>query len=131
MLQKAQVVAARNAFADLYQHKVTIYEKQKVINPIDHSTDFKEVALINDEPCRIDFDNSETGTEDKGVVVAPQTITLFIRPDLVIKAGSKIRVTYTDMVSGVEQTKDYSRAGEPIPYNTHQEIPLKLFDKYV
>ena len=131
MLSTSQVVAARNAFADLYQHKATIYEWQKTINPVDHSTDFGEVAVITDEPCSIDFDDSETGTETKGVVVAPQTITLFIRPDLVIKSGSKIKVTYTDLVSGQEITKDYSQAGEPIPYNTHQEIPLKLFDKYV
>lgn len=130
MLSSPQVVAARAAFADLYQHKATIYEYQKVVQP-DHSTEFNEIAVVQNEPCRIDFDTSETGNDDKGVVVAPQTITLFIRPDLQIKSGSKIKVTYTDLVSGQEITKDYSRAGEPQPYNTHQEIPLKLFDKYV
>ena len=129
MLSQAQVVSVRNAFNTLYKDVCNIYEKQKVKRE-DHSTIEQEVKVIGNEPCRIDFDTEPNADTTTGVAIAPQTITLFIRPDINIKAGSKIEVTFTDIVSGEQETKYYAKGGESAKYMTHQEIALTLFDKY-
>ena len=47
---------------------------------------------------------------------------LFISPDVLIKAGSKIIVTQHG------RTTEYSNSGVPAVYPTHQEIMLTLFE---
>lgn len=129
MLSQNQVVELRNAFEEVYYDKCDIYENQKVVHE-DHSTTFEEVVILQNAKCRIDFDNEVVASNENQVANVAQIITLFIDPTITIKTGTKIRVTYTDKVTGNQATKDYTRSGEPAIYTTHQEVPLELFKKY-
>ena len=60
-----------------------------------------------------------------------RTTTLYEAKKILTNAAHILKNSFSVYHEGQEITKDYSQAGEPIPYNTHQEIPLKLFDKYV
>lgn len=115
--------AARKAIEMLYKDTCTIYEKQKVIDPITHTTTFKEVAVHENIKCRLSFSSiSVVGNEE-----APskaQTTKLFIAPEIDIKPGSKISINRQG------KTLDYKRSGEPAIYSNHQEIMLDLFERY-
>lgn len=70
--------------------------------------------------CRLSHSRTMTTAEDNAVANVVITIQLFINPEILIKAGSKIEVTQ----NGRKQV--YKRSGEPAVYPTHQEIVLAL-----
>lgn len=99
---------------------VTQSEKYKKVNK---TTSFRDVTVYTDEPCRLSFRTVNSATGTGTVTKIAQTVTLFISPDIDIKAGSKITVTHDG------RTTDYKRSGFPAVYKTHQEIPLELYDE--
>lgn len=110
----------RKALEMLYEGTCSIigYEKIKRENG---STGFSEVIKHENQPCRLSFEKI-TGTNMKdGAAQVSQTTKLFISPDVVIDAGSKLVVTQNGI------TTEYKRSGEPAIYDTHQEIILELF----
>ena len=124
MLSKAQVVRVRKAIESLYIGSCTVSEYQKVIKP-NKSTGFKEVVVLENQPCRASFENiNATNSTDNLASSVVQIITLFIAPELEIKPGSKITVNQNSTV------KSYKLSGEPALYDTHQEIVLELFDDW-
>ena len=124
MLSKAQVVRTRKAIESLYIGSCTVSEYQKVIKP-NKSTGFKEVVVLENQPCRVSFKNiNATNPTDNLASSVVQIITLFIAPELAIKPGSKITVHQNSTV------KSYKLSGEPALYDTHQEIVLELFDDW-
>jgi hypothetical protein len=46
---------------------------------------------------------------------------LFLAPEIVVKPGSKLKVTQAG------RTECYVRSGEPAVYGSHQEIVLELW----
>lgn len=124
MLSKAQVVRTRKAIESLYIGSCTVSEYQKVIKP-NKSTGFKEVVVLENQPCRVSFKNiNATNPTDNLASSVVQIITLFIAPELAIKPGSKITVNQNNTV------KSYKASGEPALYDTHQELVLELFDDW-
>jgi len=112
----------KNPLSVLWTGKCTIYEYQSVTHPNTFQTTKKKVAIVVDEPCRLSF-NSEQATDiQSGAAVVSQSITLFIRPDLTIKAGSFMEITQ----NGV--TTQYKGSGKPSIYSNHQEIKLQLYE---
>ena len=110
----------RAAIERLYKGKCTIAEFQPVKDPVTKVTSKQEVNVLTDQPCRLSFKNiSSTSAGDAATV--NQIVTLFIAPEIVIKAGSKITVTQ----NGV--TTAYTRSGQPAVYSNHQEVILQLF----
>lgn len=79
------------------------------------TTESRKSLLTNN-----DFD--WTGAHSIKVYTVSQSVKLFISPDIVIKAGSKIIVTQHG------RTTEYSNSGVPAVYPTHQEIMLTLFE---
>lgn len=69
----------------------------------------------------VSFETLTSSTGDP-VATVSQSVKLFISPDVVIKAGSKIIVTQHG------RTTEYSNSGVPAVYPTHQEIMLTLFE---
>lgn len=122
MLQKAKMVKkARKALESLYDGTCNIIEHQK-IKKANKSTGFQDVTVLENEPCRLSFKTiTSTNQTDVGASALKQTTTLFINPDIKIKAGSKIVVTQNNI------TNEYKQSGEPAMYDTHQEIILELF----
>lgn len=101
-----------------------IYEYQQVTDPITHQTTNKLVLIVQDEPCRLSYTTLQVTDVETGIASVTQVPKLFIRPNLTIKAGSKIEITQ----HGVTNT--YIRTSEPAVYTNHQEIRLEL-DKEV
>jgi len=119
MLSKTKVV--RKAIESLYIGKCTVTEHQKV-KKSNGSTGFSDVAVLEDQACRLSFNTVQTITQNEdGSASEVQTVTLFISPDVRIAPGSKITVTQ----NGV--TEDYMQSGEPAMHTNHQEIPLELY----
>lgn len=116
--------AARKALERTYEGRATVYEYREVRDPDTYLTDFKEVAVLEDQPCKLSFKTLDTTTDTGPVAAMTQGVKLFLSPDVTIAPGSKIIVTQTGV------TTEYASSGVPAKYPTHQEIPLKLFDRW-
>lgn len=111
-----------NPLAILWTGKCTIYEFQDTTSPVTWQTTQKEVPVLENEPCRLSYNREQATDISNGAAVVSQSITLFIRPDLVIKPGSVIEITQ----HGV--TEKYKGSGKPAIYSNHQEIILELYE---
>ena len=111
-----------NPLSILWTGKCTIYEYQNVTDPETYQTTQREVPIIVDEPCRLSYNHEQATNIQSGAAVVSQSITLFIRPDLVIKPGSVIKITQ----HGV--TEKYKGSGKPAVYSNHQEIVLQIYE---
>ena len=116
--------AHRKALERLWKDRCSIFVKEKVTDPTTKLTDFEEKPLLQDQPCKLSFETLTSSTGDP-VAAVSQAVKLFISPDVVIKAGSKIIVTQHG------RTTEYSNSGVPAVYPTHQEIMLTLFNGWV
>lgn len=114
--------ASSNPLATLWTGKCTIYEYQDVEDLFNHQTTQQEVPIIVDEPCRISYKHEQATNIQSGAAVISQSIKLFIRPDLTIKAGSVIEITQHGA------TCKYKGSGQPAVYCNHQEIVLELYE---
>lgn len=116
--------AARKAIETTYDGVLTVTEHQKVKDEVTKVTDYKDAVVLTDQPCRLSFERLQTAIQSDSSASVAQTVKLFISPDIVIKAGSKITVTQ----AGV--TTDYTCSGIPAVYLTHQEIIFDLFKSW-
>lgn len=114
-----------NPLERLWIGKCTIYANQEVVNPNTHESTFEEVAIVEDEPCRVSFNRNETTDIVSGAAVVSQITMLFIRPDLTIPPGSVIEVTQND------ETVKYKGSSKPSIYTNHQEVILELYEDNV
>ena len=112
----------KNPLSALWVGRCTIYEFQGVFDPETYQTTQKEVPVLENEPCRLSYNKEQATDISNGAAVVSQSITLFIRPDLVIKPGSVIEITQ----HGV--TERYKGSGQPAVYCNHQEIVLQLYE---
>lgn len=115
--------AMRKAIESMYIGTCDVVEHQKVTDPTTKKTGFVDATVLMGQKCRLSFKSIPT-TGDGNTAALTQEIKLFISPDVTIKDGSKIIVTQ----NGV--TKSYTNSSEPSLYETHQEITLKLFDRW-
>lgn len=120
-----QVIDSTNPLATLWQGKATIFEYKDVTDPYTYQTTQQEVAVLVDEPCRLSYNREQATDIQNGAAVVSQSITLFVRPDLVVKPGSVIEI----IQHGV--TQKYKGSGEPAVYCNHQEITLELYEDNV
>lgn len=116
-----------NPLEVLWVGKATIYEYKPITDPETYQTKYKLVPIATDEKCRVSYgqttySRADTSNVREGVPYINQTITLFIRPDLIVKEGSVIEVTQ----HGV--TTKYKRASKPAIHSKHQEILLELYE---
>ena len=111
-----------NPLSVLWIGKCTIYEYQNITDPETYQTTQKAVPVLVNEPCRLSYNHEQSTNIQSGAAVVSQSITLFIRPDLVIKPGSVIEITQ----HGV--TEKYKGSGKPAIYSNHQEIVLELYE---
>lgn len=114
-----------NPLTLLWIGKCTVYEYQDETHPNTYQTIQKLVPVLVDEPCRLSYNREQSTNIQNGAAVVSQSITLFIRPDLVINPGSVIEITQ----HGV--TQKYKGSGQPAIYTNHQEIVLELYEDNV
>lgn len=113
----------RNAIESLYKGLATIWEYKEEEDLITGETTTKLVPIHENIPCKVSKRTiaSTIGKTDINSTIKYEPV-LFINPDIIIEAGSKLSITQ----NGV--TRDYKRSGEPFPYSNHQEVVLQRFD---
>lgn len=116
--------AARKAIEETYVGTLTVTEMKKVTDERTKLTkDAPEVVLEN-QSCRLSFEILKAAKQSDSAAAVTQAVKLFVSPDIVIRAGSKITVTQDNV------TNDYTCSGIPAVYPTHQEIMLELFEEW-
>lgn len=114
--------SVRKAIESLYVGLCSITNSQAVFDETTKRTTFKDVVLVENEPCRLSFSTVKETSQTETVGEVGQVVKLFIRPELEIKAGSKITVTQNG------RTTKYIASGQPAVHTNHQEIVLVLED---
>ena len=113
--------AARRAQEATYEGLCTIFECQEVTDTKTKLSSEKEVAVMEDQPCKLSYEKLNTAVQTETAAKAAQVIKLFLAPEIVVKSNSKIVVTQNGI------TEEYSASGKSAVYSTHQEITLELF----
>lgn len=116
--------AAKKAIESTYSGVVTVTEHKKVKDPVTKLTEESDAIVLENQPCKLSFENVKAAVQSDSVASVTQVTKLFLPPDVRIKAGSKITVTQ----AGV--TTNYACSGVPAVYPTHQEIVLDLFESW-
>lgn len=115
------MVTVKKVLQSLYKGTCTVYEYGPVKDPATKITSNQELEVLVDQPCRLSHKSISQVNESQGANVPVQIIKLFMDPDVVIKAGSKIVVTQD------EKTRAYKNVGEPAYFTNHQELVMELF----
>lgn len=123
LIQTAQE-AARKVQESAYFGIMTVIEHQKVKDERSKLTSFKDVVVLENQPCRLSFETLQTTVQSDSAATITQATKLFLSPDIKVRAGSKITVTQDNV------TTDYTYSGVPAVYPTHQEIILELFERW-
>lgn len=120
------VNAHRKALERLWKDRCSVFVKEKVTDPTAHLTDFEEMPLLQDQPCKLSFE-TVTSTGGDSVATVTQNVKLFLSPDVNIPAGCKIVVK---RFNDLEREFTYSKSGEAGVFTNHQEIQLVPFKGY-
>lgn len=116
---------ARKKVESLYIGTCSVYVLDTVRDPDTKQSKQTERLLFENQACRISFESNDTTIKSNDTVYEkPQSIKLFIAPELIVNAGSKIVVTQNG------RTETYKSSGVPRVYVTHQEIALELFERW-
>lgn len=116
--------AHRKALEWMWRDRCTVYVQEERTDPDTNLTDFQDVPLFEDLPCKLSFENM-TAVGEGHVAVVAQGVKLFLSPDVVIPAGCKIVV---EKFRQPEREFIYSRSGEAAVFTNHQEITLTLWE---
>lgn len=82
------------------------------------------MTVLEDEPCRLSYSNVSAVDQTETAAKTAQVTKLFLSPDVQIRPGARITVTQAGI------TRAYECSGVPAVYSTHQEIVLKLSERY-
>lgn len=110
--------AYEKALKSLWDGVCTVYGYVDIRDPVTNLTTQKEVARLENEPCRVCFRRAEVAAGDP-VASVEQQIILLIDKTADIPPGSRIAVTQ----NGVATT--YRHSGAEAVYIVHKEIALE------
>ena len=113
--------AARKALEATYEGLCTVYEYRDVTDEKTKLSSEEEVAVIEDQPCKLSFEKLNSVVQTETAAVQAQGVKLFLAPEIAGGSNSKIVVTQNGI------TNEYSASGIPAVYSTHQEITLESF----
>ena len=116
--------AARRTQEATYEGLCTIFEYREVMDEKTKLSSEKEIAVIENQPCKLSFEKLTTVVQTENAAVQAQRAKLFLAPEIMLSSNSKIVVTQ----NGV--TSEYSASGIPAIYPTHQEITLESFREW-
>lgn len=107
----------------LWRDTCSIYNFEKVKDPKTKTTEFKEILVQENIPCRISFQNISSTSETPSIAITSQVVKLFLSNKVEIKENSKIIVTR----NGIPKT--YKASGISAIYSVHQEVILVTDNK--
>ena len=116
--------AARRAQEATYEGICTIYECRDVTDEKTKLSSEEEVAVIEDQPCKLSFEKLNSVVQTETAAVQAQGVKLFLAPEIAVGSNSKIVVTQNGI------TNEYPASGVPAVYSTHQEITLESFRRW-
>lgn len=111
---------ARKAIEAFYEHTCTVIEYGKYKDPVTKQTKLGEKTVLENQPCKLSFSAVKASEQTESTNQVQQVIKLFVAPEVEIKEGSKIIVTYNGKVN------EYKNSGVPSIFPTHQEVVLEL-----
>ena len=112
----------RKHIEKLYDAKADVYGYEEYKQGA--LTKHKETQLYSGIPCRLSYGSSPNTVPKDTAAANSQTIKLFLAPEYKIPAGCKITVTNKGSVV------DYKSSGQPMMYDSHQEIELEMFKRW-
>ena len=114
----------RKVIESTYQDRMTVTEHRKITDEKTKLTKWENAAVLENQPCRLSFETVSPVSQGDNAAEAVQIVKLFTAPETEVKPGSKITVTRNGT------STDYACSGVPALYTTHQEIMLKLFERW-
>ncbi|WP_301860979.1 hypothetical protein [uncultured Megasphaera sp.] len=121
MLPKTSLV--RKALERLYDGQATVWVYQDGA-PDESGIVSPEPQKTGPYPCRVSYKTTAPAEQGDRLASFDQSITLFLSPDIIIAVGSDIDVEQRG------RTLQFTAAGVPAVYDSHQEIPLLHRGKY-
>ncbi len=79
--------ALRKAIESTYTDSCIVSERRKEINPVTKLTDWKDVVVLDGQPCRLSFKTVQSTQQEGAAEETVQSVKLFLSPDIVIKIG--------------------------------------------
>jgi hypothetical protein len=111
----------KEALQSLWNGTCSIYVQKEYQNPITKRTEFGEIAVCENEPCKLSYMALASTSEKDDVTTVNQVPKLFLSNAIDVLAGSKIIVTQNG------KTITFEKSGEPAIFSNHQELTLQLF----
>lgn len=112
---------ARRVQEATYEGLCAIFEYREVTNEKTKLSSEEEIAVIENQPCKLSFEKLNSVVQTETAAVQAQGVKLFLAPEIAVGSNSKIVVTQNGI------TNEYSASGIPAVYSTHQEITLESF----
>ena len=116
------MVAFKKAIESFYDGKCTIVEHKKIQNSNNKRTEFQDIVVQTDLPCRLSFKTSNNTNQTDTAAEVQQITKVFLSNDIEVAAGSKLVVSQNNV------TTEYKSSGKPLVYSTHQEVVVELFN---
>nr|DAL98054.1 MAG TPA: head closure knob [Caudoviricetes sp.] len=114
----------KRAIEWLYDDEVTLITYTDM-NP-EPDTGIIKTVPVKSGPylCRLSYKTLPVAGKNDGLATLDQTVTLFISPDIAISAGTDMDISHQGRIL------QFTAAGVPALYDSHQEIPLQHRGKY-
>jgi hypothetical protein len=129
MLMMADIIQearerARAAQELLYEDRMNVIVYEQMKDPVTKITDLTETTILLGQPCRLHVSKAAPADQSESAAAVSQTITVHMAPELNILPGSQLVITHAG------ETVAYKSSGVVKRYETHQEIPLVVDQRW-
>lgn len=118
------MVGYGKAIQRLWTGKCNVIVRQGQLNKDNGRTEFIELTVYENVPCRLSFKSVTAANEVANATVATNVVKLFLGKDVPVPVGSKLVVTQNDVVG------EYVGSGQAAVYSEHQEVVLERFKEW-
>ena len=112
---------ARNKLETFYDGVCKVIQYESLPGTIQA---FQEITVGENIPCHLDYETVQVVNATDQAAAIVQRATLFLAPEIKILPGSKI------VVEQNQSQTTFKASGKPAIYQTHQEIPLEIAEKW-
>ncbi len=88
-LSNEEILKARQVIQKMYDCKCDIIEHQAIKNIINKRTEYQEITVLEEQPCRISYKTISNANETENESNVTQIVKLFIEPEIQIKSRLK------------------------------------------
>lgn len=118
---------AKDVFESIFDVEMDAYEYEEYKEG--NITEFREKKYLSDVKCAVSYrdkaiSRSKAGSDGDIYMGISREIKLYLPIEVKLKKGSKIVITSNG------HKVSYKNSGEPAIYETHQEIGIKLWDRW-